>query len=476
MSRMSASTPKLTLSDDRLFPAEPRTRKVARRLYASVSALPIISPHGHVPPQWLADDTPFTDPTGLLLTPDHYINRLLHANGVDLDHLGVAEGPLSEDAARAAFRTFCAHWPVFAGTAMSYWMREQLVGIFGVTVRPSAASADAIYDTIAAQLAEPAFRPRALLKSFGIGFLATTDDPCDDLAVHDRIGRQASIATRVAPTFRPDRYLEPARPDWVALTRALGDAAGVDTSTLAGFTEAMEIRRRYFKDHGAVSTDHSHADLGTLFLDPAEGERLYALAQRGEASADECTTLRRHLFTDQARMACEDGLTMTAHPAVARNHDPEAFGRFGADVGADIPTGVEATRALAPLLGRFGNHPNFTLVLFTIDETAFSRELGPLAGWYRAVHVGVPWWFLDAPDAILRFKSAVTEMAGFSRLSGMIDDTRAFFSIPARHDMSRRLDATHLARLVAEHRLDEDEALEIAHRLVVDQPTKVFHL
>ncbi len=473
---MSASTPKLSLNDDRLFPAEPPARKVARGIYRSVRDLPIISPHGHVPPQWLADDTPFADPTTLLLTPDHYINRLLHANGVDLEHLGVAQGELGEDAARAAFRTFCDHWPDFAGTAMSYWMREQLVGIFGVTVRPSAETADRIYDRIAGQLAEPEFQPRALLDTFGIRFLATTDDPCDDLAVHDRIDREVAITTRVAPTFRPDRYLEPGRPDWPELTRALGDAAGVDTSTLAGFTEAMEIRRRYFKDHGAVSSDHSHADLGTLFLDAAEGERIYALAQRGEASADECLALRRHLFTDQARMACEDGLTMTAHPAVARNHDPDAFARFGADVGADIPLGVEATRGLQPLLAAFGNHPNFTLVLFTIDETVYSRELGPLAGWYRAVHVGVPWWFLDAPDAILRFKSAVTEMAGFSRLSGMIDDTRAFFSIPARHDMSRRLDAAHLARLVVEHRLDEDEALDIAHRLVVEQPAKVFHL
>ncbi len=473
---MSASTRQLTLHDDRLFPADPRVREVARSIYRSVRDLPIISPHGHVPPQWLADDTPFADPTSLLITPDHYITRVLHANGVDLDQLGVGRGDLTEDAARAAFRTLCAHWDDFAGTAMRYWLVEQLVGIFGITVRPGAASADTIYDTIAAHLTEPAFRPRALLDSFGIEFLATTDDPCDDLTVHDRIAAEPSISTRVAPTFRPDRYLEPARADWVDLTRALGEAAGIDTSTLAGFTAAMEARRRHFVDHGAVSTDHSHADLGTLILDPAEGERIYALALRREASAEECVALRRHLFTDQARMACDDGLTMTVHPAVARNHDAAALTRYGADVGADIPTGVEATRSLAPLLNAFGNHPNLTLVLFTIDETVYSRELGPLSGWYRSVHVGVPWWFLDAPDAILRFKSAITEMTGFSRISGMVDDTRAFFSIPARHDMSRRLDSVHLARLVTEHRLDADEALSVAHRLVVDQPRRVFHL
>lgn len=473
---MSLSTSQLALHDDRLFPADPRAREVARTIYRSVRDLPIISPHGHVPPQWLADDTPFTDPTSLLITPDHYVTRVLHANGVDLDHLGVGRGSLDDDAARAAFRTLCAHWSDYAGTAMRYWLVEQLVGIFGVTVRPSAETADAIYDTIAARLAEPGFRPRALLESFGIEFLATTDDPCDDLAVHDRIAAEPTIRTRVAPTFRPDKYLEPARADWVELTRALGEAAGVDTSSLTGFTGAMESRRHHFRRHGAVSTDHSHADLGTAILDPAEAERLYERAQRRQASPDECTTLRRHLFTDQARMACDDGLTMTVHPAVARNHDAEAFARFGADVGADIPARVEATRALGPLLNAFGNHPNLTLVLFTIDETVFSRELGPLSGWYRSVHVGVPWWFLDAPDSILRFKSAVTEMGGFSRISGMVDDTRAFFSIPARHDMSRRLDAVHLARLVTEHRLDDDEALGIAHRLVVDQPRKVFHL
>ena len=473
---MSVSTRELTLHDDRLFPADPRVREVARSIHRSVRDLPIISPHGHVPPQWLADDTPFADPTSLLITPDHYITRVLHANGVDLDRLGVGADGLDDAAARDAFRTLCVHWDDFAGTAMRYWLVEQLVGIFGVAVRPSAETADAIYDTIAAQLTEPAFRPRALLARFGIEFLATTDDPCDDLAVHDRIAADATITTRVAPTFRPDKYLEPARADWAELTRALGEAAGVDTSTLAGFTAAMEARRRHFLDHGGVSTDHSHADLGTLFLDPAEGERIYARALRRQASADECVALRRHLFTDQARMACDDGLTMTVHPAVARNHDAAAFARFGADVGADIPTGVEATRALAPLLNAFGNHPNLTLVLFTIDETAFSRELGPLSGWYRAVHIGVPWWFLDAPDSILRFKSAVTEMGGFSRLSGMVDDTRAFFSIPARHDMSRRLDAAHLARLVTEHRLDLDEAQAVARRLVVDQPRTVFHL
>ncbi len=473
---MSVSTSELTLHDDRLFPADPRVREVARSLYRSVRDLPIISPHGHVPPQWLADDAPFADPTSLLITPDHYITRLLHANGVDLDQLGVGADALEGDAARGAFRTLCAHWDDFAGTAMRYWLVEQLVGIFGITVRPSADSADAIYDTIAAHLAEPAFRPRALLDSFGIEFLATTDDPCDDLAVHDRIAAEPSISARVAPTFRPDKYLEPARADWVELTRALGEAAGIATSTLAGFTAAMEARRHHFIEHGAVSTDHSHADLGTLILDPAEGERIYARALRREASAEECVALRRHLFTDQARMACDDGLTMTVHPAVARNHDPAAFARFGADVGADIPIGVEATRALAPLLTAFGNHPNLTLVLFTIDETVYSREFGPLSGWYRSVHVGVPWWFLDAPDAILRFKSAITEMTGFSRISGMVDDTRAFFSIPARHDMSRRLDSVHLARLVTEHRLDVDEALAVAHRLVVDQPRRVFHL
>lgn len=467
----------MTLNPDRLFPADPATREVARRLYDEVAKLPIISPHGHVPPAWIANDVPFGNPTQLFLTPDHYINRLLHANGVELSELGVPVGSdFTDEQSRNAWRTFCSHWGDFNGTAMRYWMQDQLCGIFGIDVRPSAETADEIYDRVNEQLATPAMRPRALMDSFDIEFIATTDDPCDSLEHHEAIAADESFTRRVVPTFRPDKYLEPAREDWNQLVDALGEAAGCAVDTLSGYTQAMEARRGYFKAHGAVSTDHSHTDLGTVRLNEGDAAALYEKARKGEASVQECTELRRWLLTDQIRMATEDGLTLTLHPAVYRGHDAQATQTYGADVGNDIPVKLEVTNALQPALEQFGNHPNLNLVIFTLDEDVFSREIAPLAGWYRSVYMGVPWWFIDAPESIMRFKQSVTEMGGFTRVSGMIDDTRAFCSIPARHDMSRRLDCAHLADLVVKHRLDEDEAHDSLLNLVSNNPKKVFKL
>ncbi|MGO4956116.1 glucuronate isomerase [Luteococcus sp. Sow4_B9] len=467
----------MTLHPDRLFPADPTTRDAARRIYDEVKDLPILSPHGHVPPAWIADDIPFGDATELLITPDHYVNRIMHANGVELSTLGVPVGTeLTDEQKRTAWRTFCEHWSDYNGTAMRYWMQDQLVGIFGIDKRPSAETADEIYDAINAKLATPEMKPRALMDSFDIAFIATTDDPCDDLHHHQKIAADESFTRRVVPTFRPDKYLEPGRRDWNDLVTALGEAAGMEISSLADYTSAMESRRAFFKENGAVSTDHSHADLATVAPDPVEAAKLFELARKNEATPEQCDQLRRHLLTDQVRMATEDGLTLTLHPAVARGHDHAATEEYGADVGNDIPVKLEVTRALEPVLNAFGNHPNLNLVLFTLDEDNFSREIAPLAGWYRSLYIGVPWWFIDAPESIMRFKQSVTEMAGFTRVSGMIDDTRAFCSIPARHDMSRRLDAAHLASLVVQHRLDEDEAIETAINLVSNNPKKVFKL
>jgi len=468
----------LSLHPDRLFPAEPGVRDIARRLYESVKDEPILSPHGHVPPVWIADDVPFTDPVSLLLSPDHYITRMLHADGVSLASLGVppATSHLTEAEARAAWKVFCDRWPMFRGTPMKYWMDEVLAGVFGVSVRPSADTADEIYDIIAAAIATPDYRPRVLMDRFNIEFMATTDDPCDDLAYHEALAKDPGFHHNVTPTFRPDRYLEPARPDWVALVEKLGQAAGADTTTFAGWVAAMENRRAYFKAHGAVSSDHAHLDVQTLPLPQVAAERAYAAALTGTIDPAQAKALQQTMLFEQARMASEDGLTMTMHPAVYRNHHTPTFQTYGPDVGCDIPITVEFTRSLQPMLDAFGTNPGFTLVLFTNDETVFSREIAPLAGFYPSVYIGVPWWFIDAPDAIMRFKRDVTETAGFSRLSGMIDDTRAFMSIPARHDMSRRLDAAHLATLVAEHRLEEDEAMATAHDLVAVNPRRVFHV
>ncbi len=466
----------LTLHPDRLLPAEANTRAVARRLYQHVKDLPILSPHSHVPPEWIAADIPFRDPASLLITPDHYVNRMMHARGVDLAQLGVGQGDLTPEQSRAAFRLLAEHWGAYAGTPVRYWLENELVDIFGVHTRPTPATADAIYDQIAAWIARPSSRPRALMESFNIEVLATTDDPIDDLRYHAQIAADANFTRRVLPTFRPDRYLEPARADWVELVDRLGEVSGTDVSSFAGYIAALENRRAYFKAHGAVSTDHSHRDLRTDVLEPAEAARIYQGARAGTASDEQCRALQRHMLTEMARMSHEDGLTMTLHPAVARNHHQPTFNRFGADVGADIPLHVEATAALAPLLNAFGTSRNFNLVVFTMDETLYARELAPLAGFYPVMYVGVPWWFLDAPDAIRRFRRATTEAAGFTRTSGFIDDTRAFCSIPARHDMSRRLDAGHLAELVVEHRLAEDEAAEVIHALVAQNPRTVFSL
>lgn len=461
---------------DRLLPPDPQGRAVARRIYEQVRDLPIISPHGHVPASWLAEDEAFADPTSLLISPDHYVTRLLHASGVPLEELGVGGARLTEDGAREAWRIFCAHWPVFAGTPSRYWMESELADIFGTDLRPSERTADALYDEISAKLATAEFRPRALLRRFGIDVLATTDDPCDDLAAHAAIRRAGDVTARVVPTFRPDRYLEPGRPGWTTLVDTLGATADVDTGSYDGFLRAMEVRRAHFVEHGAVSADHSHADVVTLSLDAGEARRIYSAARTSSATPAESTALRRHLLVEMARMSVADGLVMTLHPGVARDHHAPTAARFGSDVGCDIPVAVEYTRGLQHLLERFGTAAGFHLVLFSLDETTFSREVAPLAGFYPSVFAGAPWWFLDAPEAIRRFQGAVTETTGFTRLSGFIDDTRAFCSIPARHDMSRRLDCSYLAELVTRHRLDEDEAQAIARDLVLVNPRRTFKL
>ena len=469
-------TAPLGLHPDRLLPPDPGVRAIARRLYETVRALPIVSPHGHVDPRLLLDDDPFPDPATLLVTPDHYVTRLLHASGVPLDALGVGQGRLDEAAAREVWRQLCTHWEVYRGTPVRYWLESELADIFEVSVRPSAQTADVIYDQIADRLAQEAYRPRALYERFGIAVLATTDDPCDDLAAHAALAADPSWKGRVVPTFRPDAYLEPAQPGWAQRVRRLGETAGVDTGSYEGYVRALEERRHFFVDHGAVSADHSHIDVRTDPLDPAEASRIFTAALAGDAGPDEMVAFRRHMLGEMARMSCDDGLVMTVHPGVCRGHHSPTTERFGPDTGNDIPVRVEYTLALRPLLERYGTHPNLHLVLFTLDETVFSRELAPLAGFYPSVYVGVPWWFLDAPDAIRRFRAAVTETVGFTRTSGFIDDTRAFCSIPARHDMSRRIDAGFLARLVAEHRLDEDEAHESALDLVTTRPREVFKL
>ncbi|MFF2844428.1 glucuronate isomerase [Paenarthrobacter sp. NPDC057981] len=460
----------LATHPDRLLPADPGTRSIARALLERVQDLPIISPHGHVDAAVIEQNTPFPDPAALLVTPDHYVTRLIHASGVPLDKLQPQAG------ARNIWRSFCEAWPLFDGTASGYWLRTQFESVFGWQGELSAATADASFDAISAKLAEPGFRPRELFKDFNIEVLATTDDPLDSLDSHRALAADPSFHGRVLPTFRPDAYINIAHPAWQANVERLIAEASDGGSGYRGYLTALENRRRYFVDHGAVSADHGVRTPATLKLDQSDAEALFEKAVSRQANAQDRDAFEAHMMYQMARMSVEDGLVMTIHPGSYRNHHQPTFEAFGADTGHDIPFAVNYTEAVRPLLQDFGTAKDFHLVLFTLDETVFSRELAPLAGFYPSVYIGAPWWFLDAPDAMLRFRSAVTETAGFSRSSGFIDDTRAFCSIPARHDASRRIEASFLARLVAEHRISEDRAHELIVDVVDSSPRRVFKL
>jgi glucuronate isomerase len=458
-------------ADDRLFPADPRTRNVARELYETVAELPIISPHSHVPAALLREDRPFDDPTALLLSSDHYVTRLLHANGVSYDDLRPVDG---RAAGHRAWALLAEHWHEFAGTASGYWLERTFESVFGLGEELGPRTADGMYEAIRSRLAEPGFRPRALFDAFRIDVLATTDDPLDHLADHAALRDDPGFTGRVLPTFRPDRYLDPESPTFPDDVARLVEATG-QASTFGGYLAALEARRAYFLAHGAVSADHGIADLHSVDLGDTAAT-FFDQAVAGELSPAESRAFRGHMLLEMGRMSARDGLVMTIHPGVRRNHSSATFERFGADTGHDIPIATRFTDEIRPLLEEVGLVEGMHLVLFSVDETVYSREIAPLAGFYPSVYIGAPWWFLDAPDAGLRFRSAVTETAGFYRHSGFIDDTRAFLSIPARHDMSRRLDAAFLARLVVEGRVRPAAAARIIHDLTDAMPRTVFKL
>jgi len=465
--------PPLLLDDDRALPADPTTRGLAREIYRQVADLPLVCMHGHVDAAVLAADQPFPDPASLLVVPDHYLLRMLVSQGVELTDLGVPAaggGPVETDP-RRIWRTFCAGWHLFRGTPTRYWLEHELHEVFDVRTRPSAESADALYDHIAERLAKPDFRPRALFERFGIEVLATTDSPLSPLADHAALGADG-WGERVVPTFRPDALLHVDGPEWRADVAQLAALTGVDTGSYAGFLDALRARRRAFVEAGALATDHGH--FGTAIGPIDEPERIFDAARAGTVDAAAAEALAGHLLFEMARMSCEDGLVMQLHPGVLRNHDRAAHATYGPDKGFDIPVAAEFTRGLRPLLETFGRDRRFRLVVFTVDETVYARELAPLAGVYPAMRLGAPWWFLDTPDGMRRFREAVTDTAGFYNTTGFVDDTRAFVSIPARHDLARRIDAGHLARLVAEHRLDLDEALETAVDLAYRLPRSSY--
>lgn len=468
---MSVTDVVQTRDPDRLLPVDPATRDIARELYQRVADAPIVSPHGHVPAEWLARDVAFANPTALLVTHDHYVTRLLHASGVDLGDLGVGGSAVDP---REAWRAFAERWHLFAGTASGHWIEDELHSVLGIDTPLSAASADAIYDTVQQRLDEPAFRPRALFERFRIEVLATTDDPLDDLRYHSEIAA-SGLSGRVLPTFRPDRYLDPDAGGFSTDLERLLSATGQPT-TFAGYLEALRDRREYFIAHGATSADHGIEDPATVDMSDSEAQYLFHDVVSGRATAAQRAAFRGHMLVRMAGMSAEDGLVMTIHAGVVRNHSTATLRQFGPDTGHDFPRQTDFVRGLRPLLERHGLSPSLHLVLFAVDETVYSREIAPMASFYPSVYIGAPWWFLDAPDAMLRFRSAVTESAGFSRGSGFIDDTRAFLSIPARHDTARRVDAAFLARLVREGRLSASAAAGVIDDIVGAQPRRVFKL
>ncbi|MEY4425373.1 MAG: glucuronate isomerase [Actinomycetota bacterium] len=463
---------KTELNSRRLLPVEPEALAIAEQLYEQVAKLPIISPHGHVDPKLLLENKPFANPAELFIYHDHYVTRLLHAAGYSLNELGKSENPDP----RRTWKILCSNWHLLAGTSSGYWLTHEFATLFGITETPSEQNADTLYDRIASNLLEPHMLPRALFKKFNIKFLATTDDPCDDLAVHKAIAEDDSFGGRIAPTFRPDAYLDPRNPAFVSNVTKLLAITKKPSATFSNYISALEERRAFFIEHGAISADHGVLEPFTTVLSEAKVSQFFDQAMAGQLSAEDARLFAGHMLCEMARMSSEDGLVMTIHAGVYRNHSTETFKKFGPDTGQDIPVRAEFVNNLHALLENYGLNPNLHVILFALDETTWGREIAPLAGFYPSVYVGAPWWFLDAPDSATRFREATTEIAGFYRGSGFIDDTRAFLSIPARHDMARRIDCAFLARLVIQGRITYEEAEKIAKDLVVAVPKKAFKL
>jgi glucuronate isomerase len=468
------------VSANLLFPSDPTQRAIARDLYALVEDRPLISPHGHVDPAILADDLPFPDPARLIIVPDHYLTRMLLSQGVRPAELGVPTRngePVQQDG-REIWRTFARHWHLFRGTPSRLWLERTFTGVFGVDIPLGPDTADEVYDALAARLAEPAFRPRALFEQFNIEVLATTESPLDDLGTHAKLAADGwgGPGGRVITTFRPDDVVDMEWPGWAERVARLGEMTGEDTSTYRGYLAALRARRAAFIAAGATSSDHGHPTARTLDLTDAEAEALFQRGLRGEASAEDAEAFRANMLFQFARMSIEDGLVLQLHPGAVRNHNTWLYATHGRDTGGDIPQATDYVHGLAPLLQAFGNDPRLRLVVYTLDETTFARELAPLAGGYPAMYLGAPWWFLDSPEMLRRFRETVTETAGFYNTAGFVDDTRAFCSIPVRHEVARRIDAGYLARLVAEERLPLAEAEETIVDLAYHIPKRIFKL
>ncbi|BFM09292.1 glucuronate isomerase [Halioxenophilus aromaticivorans] len=467
----------LQLNPDRLFPADEKQRAVARRLYQQVKDLPIISPHGHTDPAWFATNEPWDNATALLITPDHYVFRMLYSQGISLEQLGIPtiDGSAVETDQRKIWHLLANNYHLFRGTPSRSWLDHVFSVVFGLEVTLCAETADYYYDSINEKLATEAFLPRALFERFNIECIATTESALDDLRHHQAI-RDSGWQGKVVTAYRPDNVVDPDYEGFVDNLTAFGEITGTDVSTWEGYLEAHRKRRQFFASMGATSTDHGHPTATTSNLSVEDCQALYQKVRTGQASATEAETFRGQVLTEMAGMSIEDGLVMQIHPGSFRNHNDAVFHRFGRDKGADIPSRTEYVSALKPLLDKHGANPKLNVILFTLDETVYSRELAPLAGHYPSLKLGPPWWFHDSPEGMRRFRQQATESAGFYNTVGFNDDTRAFLSIPARHDVARRMDCVWLSELVADHRLDEDEAGELAADLAYNLVKAAYKL
>ncbi len=467
----------LRLDPDRFFPLDDRARGLARALFAEVEHLPIISPHGHTDPAWFATDAAFTDAPSLLVQPDHYLLRMLYSQGVPLEALGIThlDGETAPVAPREVWRVFAEHYRLFRGTPSRAWLDHTFATIFGLNVRLEPETSDHYFDVIGEALTLPEFRPRALFERFGLEVLATTDGALAPLDSHRAIAA-SGWPGRVIPTFRPDDVTDPDRGDFAINVKRLGDIAGETTATWRGYLRALATRRAMFRSQGATATDHGPPNARTADLDTAGAEALFDRVRSGAATAAEADLFRGQMLTEMARMSIDDGMVMQLHPGSWRNHNQALFARFGRDKGADIPRTTTYVDALKPLLDAVGNSAALRLILFTLDESAYARELAPLAGHYPALRLGPPWWFHDSVDGMIRYRRQTTGTAGFYNTVGFNDDTRAFFSIPARHDLARRVDCAYLAELVAGGRLELDEARELATDLAVSLAKEAYRL
>ena len=467
----------LELHEDRYFDPDPTRRRIARDLYQDVKDLPIVGPHGHVDPAILAHNTAFPEPASLIVVPDHYIFRMLYSQGVRLEDLGVptVDGTAVETNARKIWQRFADHFYLFAGTPTGTWLTHEFYEVFGVREKLSSVSAMRIYDHIAELLEQPEYLPRVLFDRFNIEVLTTTDAAGDSLEHHKTI-QDSEWSGRVIPCFRPDAVFRISRPDWLTHMNQLEEICGYEIRSYATFIQALEERRSFFKQMGAVSTDHAVLVPYTERLSVQTASTIFEHALKGESSSEDEHVFEAHMLMEMARMSIEDGMVMQIHPGSFRNHNEQVFNRFGTDKGADIPVQSEFTHNLHALLNAYGHDPRLSLVLFTLDETTYSRELAPIAGHYPAVKLGPAWWFFDSIEGMTRYRQLVTETAGIYNTAGFNDDTRAFPSIPARHDLSRRVDANFLADQVARHIIDMADARVMAHELAYGLVKKTYKL